>query len=80
MLDEISNHHPARPGAPRIDGQSTDEAFERLRGHLADDEIVAVMFHLACLDGFGKLDAVREPADDRPAVVSSSDTPTDTPA
>lgn len=36
----------------------TDVAFERLRDHYGDDEIVAVMFHLACLDGFGKLDTV----------------------
>ncbi len=40
----------------------TDDSFSRLRAHLADDEIVAVMFHLACLDGFGKLDVVRPPA------------------
>ncbi|MEL6893589.1 MAG: hypothetical protein AAFP84_18500 [Actinomycetota bacterium] len=36
----------------------TDDGFERLREYFRDDEIVAVMFHLACLDGFGKLDAV----------------------
>lgn len=40
----------------------TDPAFARLRDHLGDDEIVAIMFHLACLDGFGKLDSVAAPA------------------
>ncbi len=42
----------------------TDESFSRLRMHFGDDDIVAIMFHLACLDGFGKLDAVTasEPA------------------
>ncbi len=45
----------------------TDESFDRLRRHLGDDEIVAIMFHLACLDGFGKLDAVTasDPSDTR---------------
>ena len=36
----------------------TDDAFGRLRNHLSDPEIVATMFHVACLDGFAKLDSV----------------------
>lgn len=53
----------------------TDAGFARLREHLDDGEIVAIMFHLACLDGFGKLDTVTasdradsdaDPSEDRP--------------
>lgn len=39
-----------------------DDRFERLRDHYTDDEVVAIVLHVALADGFAKLEAVA-PAD-----------------
>lgn len=38
----------------------SDEQFCRLGEHFSPAEQVAIMFHLACVDGFGKLERVNE--------------------